>query len=240
MIPIIMLPRTFPAPTNSHHGINIGTAISLAAIAVAYWIYRRQRRVKKLECRLVTQGPLFTTREEAEGKLQIFYGKRQVRDTKLVILRISNSGTEPILESDFNEPLNVNFGEGSEVLSAGVLSTSPEGLLPAVMTKGSSLKLSPMLLNQQDSISIKCFVEGGSKQPKVGGRVVGIPKIEWSSIAPRKNRSKFFPPALLACAALAGVVIVVKGAFTTIPLLYVYLFLCFAAGFGIWMLGDPD
>jgi hypothetical protein len=59
------------------------------------------------------------------------------------------------------------------------------------------------LLNQGDSISVKCIVEGGADKPEVEGRIVGVHEIEWSILADQKSARENF---LMGSGAAVGFV----------------------------------
>jgi hypothetical protein len=140
-------------------------------------LYRKQRRLKRLDFEVLAQTPLLTVKEELEDKLQILYEGRRIESVDLLLMEFTNSGTEPILPSDFVQPIGVDFGSDSQVLTAEVVETSPPDSNPVIIPQTTGLIVAPLLMNQRDSLRVKCLVEKYAASAKPTGRIVGISTI---------------------------------------------------------------
>ena len=151
--------------------------LAVVAIVVAIFLYRKQRRLKRLDFEIISETSLLSVKEELEGKLQILYEGRRVSTVHLVLAEFRNSGTEPILAGDFVQPLGVDFGTESQVLTTEVVETFPTDSNAVITTATSRLTIAPLLVNQRDFIRVKCLVENYADSARATGRIVGISKI---------------------------------------------------------------
>jgi len=151
--------------------------LAVVAILVAIFLYSKQRRLKRLDFEIISETSLLSVKEELEGKLQILYEGRRVSTVHLVLAEFRNSGTEPILAGDFVQPLSVDFGAESQLLTSEVVETFPTDSNPVITTATSRVTIAPLLVNQRDFIRVKCLVENYADTARAIGRIVGISKI---------------------------------------------------------------
>lgn len=105
---------------------------------------------------------------------------------QLIRLLVRNSGTRPILETDFVEPLTMQFAGEARLHQASVGRTIPSDLKIRTTTTDKELSVVPALLNPKDSFEVDAIVEGYSGvTPR--GRIVGVANIDvvqWQGSAP--------------------------------------------------------
>ena len=56
---------------------------------------------------------------------QVLYEGNEVQGPSLVVIAIYNSGNTPRLLSDYDQPVRVDFGQATEILSADVYAMEP-------------------------------------------------------------------------------------------------------------------
>jgi hypothetical protein len=106
--------------------------------------------------------------------------------SKTIKLLVRNSGTQPILVTDFEEPLTMRFAGEARVHRATVGRTIPPNLKITATTTDMELSVAPLLLNPRDSFEVDAIVENYSGVTP-GGRIVGIPNIDvvqWQGSTP--------------------------------------------------------
>jgi len=154
-----------------------GVVLTSLAILVAIVVYRKQRKIKSLDCKVLSATPLLTVKEELEGKLQVLYESRPIKSAHLVMIEFKNSGTDPILPGDFIQPLGVTFGSESKLLTSEIVETFPTESSPIVTTTAGGLVVTPLLINQGDFLRAKCLVENYAGSVRPSGRIVGVREI---------------------------------------------------------------
>jgi hypothetical protein len=160
---------------------------ALVPIAALVWEIRRARPEKLLTFR-VTVTP--------------------IPQATLVRWTLTNTGTRAIEKDDYDRPLALVFGEGSEPF--GIEVESEHGLQPSVIPGRNRLVFVPQLLNAGDGFTVTAVVRDYHGPPRLEGRVINVPEIiDADEAARRKAGVRRRVGALGAVALLAVVVLVV-------------------------------
>jgi hypothetical protein len=168
------------------------TILAAVAIGVSIYLTRRSRSKKILSYR-VSVTELVSVHGDAKDKIEISYEGETVENVHLVEVGLRNAGNVPIVRSDFEVPISIALGEGSEVLSAEVSGAEPSELSPDLeVAKGegrpgtgstrssegeesvTEVSLEPALLNPGDRLTIKILVSDLVGAPDLDYRIVGV------------------------------------------------------------------
>ena len=156
----------------------VALVVAVATIVTMIVIHIRQRQRKSLSYEVISVLPLLRRTEEVEGKLEMQFDGKVVRDIHLAVVRVVNSGNVSIKASDYERPFSLNFGEKSRVLSAEVSETLPSSLHATVRIDGANKVVAePALLNAKDSFTVKVLVSQPNKQVNVDARVDGVKEV---------------------------------------------------------------
>jgi len=156
----------------------IGTIIAFVTIIVGIVVYFKQRQHKELSYKVVSNTPLLSVDKVIKKDLQILYQGKSIQEVNLVTLDIVNSGNMPILATDYERSVCVNFGEEAQVLTAEIINSKPKNLGASINVEKGTLILNPVLLNDGDIVSLKAIVSKLSKIITVDGRIVGVKMIK--------------------------------------------------------------
>ena len=151
--------------------------VGLLAILIPVVIFVLQRNKKRLAYDVLTETALLSIDDEIKGKIKIKYGRKNIQNIHLVILKVQNNGNVDIASSDYEQPIVFSFLE-SEILSAEIVQVSPKNLKPAISMEMSKLTINPILLNKGDFIVIKLLFSNYAKQIDVDTRIMGVKEIE--------------------------------------------------------------
>lgn len=132
---------------------------------------------KELKIYIVSQAPIVSVDEKYKNDLQIIYKGQEIKEAISTIYRIKNSGNQPIEAEDIKQSISFNFDQGTELINANVIGTSPKNIDAKVSIEGNAIVLKNLLINQKDSIDISSLTSRGNK-PVINGRVLGIRKLE--------------------------------------------------------------
>lgn len=165
----------------------IGAAISLFALVVAVIGIKFQLAKKTLSYSVIEDLPVFFILEEHRPRLKITYDNQEIKDLRTVDICIKNDGNVPILEGDFSSYLSIEFPQGVRPISSSVTHTTPKNLGITVSNIGPRFVASPVLLNPNDSFSVRFLIESETHvSPIVQARIVGVSDI------PRKPHSESY------------------------------------------------
>lgn len=155
--------------------------VTIVAVLTPILLYLKQRKNKQLSYEIISSTPLISARREYKDKLNIFFEKKLVEQVHLLVIKLFNSGNLPILTDDYERHISLNFGEKAQTLTAEIINTDPKSLESSVGMlingKGKEVTLSPVMLNDGDSITLKMLVNKFGGEVVVDGRIVGVKEI---------------------------------------------------------------
>lgn len=157
------------------------------SVSVVLWI-KNQRR-KELTYELARCDALLNVRGEARRRIDVRFDGQPVEDAHLLVVRLTNTGHVPINPGDYQGRVSIAVGPGSTIVAADVIETVPGDLEERVLCGNGKtsliaaiekdrLMLQPVLLNEQDSLSVQMLVRKYSGKVTVSGHVQGINAIK--------------------------------------------------------------
>lgn len=149
-----------------------------ALIAIVGLFYGYLRTRKTISYEIISWTPLLSREDEVKGTVQVLYEGQAVHAVSLLTLRIYNSGYIPIKSEDVEFPISISFAEGTKILKAEIASLSPPNLPALINTEDSKIVLNKILLNKNDSVTIKALVTRINDKIEVGARIVGVKSIK--------------------------------------------------------------
>jgi hypothetical protein len=156
----------------------IATLVSVVYVLGSLLIFFFQRRRKSLSYVVMSNTLLFSSNEIGAGKLQVVFKGKTVKDPRLIVVKISNSGNVPIPASEYEIPVALRFGESTSVLTADIHGTTPGSIKATVELGDTEVILNPLLLNPGDSVTLKTLVSHSDGKVAVAGRIVGVREIK--------------------------------------------------------------
>ena len=156
----------------------IGVILAIVAILVSVFVFIYQRRRKAISYEITSWTPIFSIQDLEEEKLQLTYEGQIVNDVYLIILRIVNSGNQPILPDDYEKPIEIKFQAGSRILSAETVETKPKDLQMSVDIEDNNYAvLRPVLFNSKEEVVTKMLVSSPAEEVKISYRIAGVGSI---------------------------------------------------------------
>lgn len=149
------------------------TVIALAALVAS----QVDLSSRALTVRLLATSPL----QPAQNiqNLQISLNGQNVESPYISTIELSNTGSKPILNSDFDGALQIQMANEAKLLSAEITSTTPKNIPVRVATSENKTAISPFLSNPKDSITIATITSGPRPAFEVRARIVGINEVEF-------------------------------------------------------------
>lgn len=181
------------------------TILTALAIAVSIYLFVKQRQRKRLTYG-ITITELVSVHGDAEDKIELFYEHEIVERVHLVEVTLKNTGNVAIPASDYEVPISVGLGEGSNVLTMEVVHTEPPDLkarLEFVKVPGTQgqnvdeglegtvtkVTLKPLLLNPGDKLTIKILVADFVGAPELEHRIIGVSRLN-NAADPKEGKWK--------------------------------------------------
>jgi hypothetical protein len=154
--------------------------IGTAGLAAAFVIYRWQRQSKGLGYAVLTNRSLLTVR--SPFAISVHHNGNVVREPRLCVMRVANTGNVPIQVADFERSVTFTFPQ-CEVLSVEVSGVRPDDLTVTLRVDGPTVTIEPCLLNPADVVEIQCLLDGDLVEPRVECRIVGVQSVRRVELA---------------------------------------------------------
>ena len=166
-------------PINWHKvGAIAGIIAVVVAIIVPAYLYWVQRNDKALSYGIISQGPLVSVKDDLHGRLKILLDGKPIGSVNLIVFRMENTGNVAIRKSDYDTPISINFGPGSQVLSGQIIASKPLNLGETLRVSSQGIALDPVLLNKGDGLVIKALVNSQAPSVTIDGRIADVAEIK--------------------------------------------------------------
>lgn len=154
----------------------VGIITAVLIMAITLYV---QRSHKSLAFKVLTETSLISIGDELKGKLQVTLDGASVQNVHLVIVRIWNNGNVSIAKSDFEKPMLFSFPEQVNILSAKVIEKTPQSLEPTLaLVSRNQFSIEPLLLNKQDSFTVKLLVADYLSKLSINARLNGVKDVK--------------------------------------------------------------
>src|SRR6266568_876851 len=153
-------------------GVVVALIIGIPGLFISIRGLLQQRNLKRLDYEIINDTPILDVQQDSKVKIEV--NDKQVRNLRLVFLKIRNTGNVPIKEEDFVEPLAFKFRSGAEVLDSKIEEVIPSNLKPSLTVDSQSVTLKPLLLNPKDTIKLKMLLSGSNEKIEGEVRIAGI------------------------------------------------------------------
>ena len=129
----------------------------LAAIIIPTVVYWRSRASGRLLWWVERIFPLLSD-ESLIGKrsdIAITYQGEEIDNPWVAIIRFRNSRIRPIKKTDYNSPINIDFGDDAHAVSVSFMDVSENGPVLSGSPRGGNVEIEPVLLNRNEQFSVK-------------------------------------------------------------------------------------
>lgn len=152
--------------------------IAAAGVGVPFFIRQMDLSARSLQLQIVSQTPLTSPDiTDTVSGLTLSIDGIKIEQPYLTILKFTNNGSDSILATDFEEPLQI-FPDGNVKLVRVQLGpVRPADLQPKVSFLPPNLLIKPMLLNPEDTITFAVVTSGGKSNFTARSRIKGIKSV---------------------------------------------------------------
>ena len=207
----------------------------------AVWALRR-RELREVT-RLKRVSPIFQGEGSFVHEISIMFRGQAVRSLKLYEVGFVNTGNRSLSRSDFDHPIQIDFGKNAQILSWRISASRPLDL-PVCLSEDiqqeatiHSAAIQPLLLNVGDGFAVEFLVDGDAILD-TRCRILGVSEIrdsEFGTMVPDiTDRLLAFVPGL------AGFIILIVMFKLMNYLIAFVLSLTVALSVGWWIFGWSD
>lgn len=160
-------------------------AITIAGLVIPVFIWQVDLSSRSLTVRLVSTSPL----QPASNiqNLQISLNGQNIESPYLSTLELENTGSKPVLTSEFDTPLAILVRGGAKLISAEIANTTPKNIPVRITNLGQEASISPFLSNPKDSITISVISSGPAPEFEPRARIAGINEVRYEDTSVSKT-----------------------------------------------------
>jgi len=155
----------------------LGTILAVAAVALPAYQWQSELKAHDLSVRLIATSSLQPLPSSEIYKIQMTVNGTQLANPHFTTVEVTNSGTKPILSSDFEGPIEFSGGNGLEFVTARVDFTDPRDIPAVVSSNAKHVSIAPFLINPGDKIVFSTITSGSDPEISVKARIAGIRQI---------------------------------------------------------------
>lgn len=171
---------------------SIGVILALVAIFVTVLIALFQRSRKSLSSSIMSTSPLYTLHPESKERLRVLFDGKEIKNANLVLIRIMNSGNAPILPTDYEKPISIDFSKNVTVLSSELIESIPKKLSLAPINRNTAVEIPPILLNPNEGFTLKILIDNFDNSIQIVSRIAGVRHIPIR----KEGKKEFFVTAM--------------------------------------------
>lgn len=164
--------------------------VAIASVGVPVWLWQTDQTARSLKLDVVSQTSLNPISTPALTGLKLSLEGQELSDAYLTVLELTNSGSKPILQADFESSIQIFSALPSKIVRVEVGDVVPQDLKPSIALEGGQIVLQPLLLNPGDLVRITVLSDSGKPRFDSRIRVAGITKMSLNEIS--VNRSWMF------------------------------------------------
>lgn len=161
--------------------------VTIVGVGVPIWLWYADQSSHSLQVSIVSQTALQPNELNSVSGLKLSIDGRELKAPYLTVVNIKNDGAKPIPISDFEGPLEIKSIEQVKIVRAQQAETYPKNLQPIITSTPNLVKLKPLLLNSNDSITVAILTTGEPPTFSVRARIAGIPSVELGSNMPNQD-----------------------------------------------------
>lgn len=186
----------------------IGAVVGLAGIFAA--VYLRDRPVTALRVDILSNSPVVSVDSGVSSDVTVTYRNQQVRSLSLILLRLTNTGNQPIKATDYSAPLAIMIGDSAGIGEYVVQEVDPSDLkLTLSLAAPNVLELAPALLNPGDRAILRLLAFNNDSTLAITARIAAVRRLDIRTAAATDSDSRTKSPWLVILLGSVTVVVFV-------------------------------
>ncbi|WP_425003872.1 hypothetical protein [Mycolicibacterium sp. S3B2] len=163
-------------------GIVVTVILSLATIAVSLAIARRQMDFIAVDYEVDSDVSLWQAdvNDVMASRIQLRYGEQELRHPRIIDVTVTNTGTKPVQESDFDRPIVFKLQGNIHPVDARVIDQHPPDIVEEIFELDAdgtrSVAITPRLLNPGDWFKLRMLFNHMAGELEGSHRIVGAAK----------------------------------------------------------------
>ncbi len=187
--------------------VPLGVIVAIIVPFIVWWLASTRRG---FSCVYLERTNLLNTL--SNGPVKLFIGEREITQASEFKIEFANIGNVPIQMTDWEAPLQLDFGPDSEVVWAafGPSRNTSSEIKADLLFLERGLVVKPGVINAGEAFSMTLIVQGKPQKLNIHGRILGVKKINEPHILTGKivSWSIFLGPPIAAYIAFGYFLII--------------------------------
>lgn len=166
--------------------------ITIAGVAVPVWLWQLDQLSKALTMTVNSTVELQPQGVVALDGVQVLLDGKPLNTPFVSTLELSNSGSKPIVASDFEGPVRISSTAPSVIVKARQTSSTSPSLAPELALTDGTVLLQPLLLNPGDAIRFTLVTANRKPEYSVRGRIAGVTEISISDATIKLETKRYW------------------------------------------------
>ena len=167
-------------------------AITIAGVAVPVWLWQVDLSSKALSLTVKSTAELQPKGIDTLDGIQLSVDGKALESPYVSVLELSNSGSKPIITSEFEGPIRISTGSPSKLVKIRTTSSIPPSLEPTVALAEGVVLIQPLLLNPGDTIRITAVAANARPVFTARARVAGVAEISISDAQTGRETKRYW------------------------------------------------
>ncbi|MBH3406662.1 hypothetical protein I5P86_16500 [Pseudomonas glycinae] len=165
----------------------LATAVAIASLIFPIYLWQSDLKAHALSVRLISSSQLQPLASSKIYDVKVTVNGVELLNPYFSVFEIVNSGSKPILSTDFESPIIFSGNSDLSFVSARVDLTEPKDIPVKVTLETSKVSIAPFLSNPADKVYLSVITSGADPVISIKARIAGIREIEIvdSSVATR-------------------------------------------------------
>lgn len=152
----------------------ISVALAFLGVVIPIVLYFISIPERSIVFDVVSKTDLVGSLDGIDG-LEITIKEKQVKEASLYLVKLKNTGSEPITVSDFEKPMLIKLD--NEIFSVRAKEKTPKNLSLEYSIEDESVLVKPFLFNSGEEFSLE-IVSSSKNYPTVDSRISGISEVK--------------------------------------------------------------
>lgn len=155
----------------------LATVLAIAGVVIPVYVWQSDQQAHDLSARLVSSSSLQPLASSKIYDVKVTLNGVQLVNPHFSTYELINSGSKPILSSDFDSPIKLSGNEGLEFVSARIDYTDPKDIPVKVSVDSKNVSIAPFLFNPNDKVLFSVITSGADPAISMKARIAGIREI---------------------------------------------------------------
>ncbi|WP_330206741.1 hypothetical protein [Pseudomonas sp. AM14(2022)] len=183
----------------------LATALAVVGLAIPVYLWQFDLQSHDLSARLVSSSSLQPFASAKIYDVKVTLNGVQLANPHFTSFELINSGSKPILNSDFESPIELSGNNGLEFVSARVDYTDPKEIPVKISVDSKHVSISPFLFNPKDKVVFSVITSGANPVISIRARIAGIREITFvDASVDRGSPTRLATYFILGLSALAA------------------------------------